>query len=126
MVLFQVKLPISTGAGSQPYSIAVGDFNNDSRLDIVVPNYWAYNIGVFLGYGNGTFSSQTTFSTGDNSQPIEVVVGDFNNDDQLDIAVANYWADNVGIFLGYGNGTFASQVTYSTGYGSEPMFDCRW
>ena len=117
---FSSQMTYSTGIGSGPYSIAVGDFNNDSRLDIVVANYWTNNIGVFLGYGNGTFSSQTTYSTGYDSQPYAVAVGDFNNDNRLDIAVANYGTNNVGIFLGYGNGTFSSQVTYSTGSGSGP------
>jgi hypothetical protein len=117
---FSSQSTYNTDAWSAPISIAVGDFNNDSRLDIVVANSGTNNIGVFLGYGNGTFSSQTTFSTGNNSQPYAVAVGDFNNDNQLDITVANYGTSNIGIFLGYGNGTFVSQVTYSTGYGSYP------
>jgi hypothetical protein len=117
---FSSQTTYYTGVGFGPFSIAVGDFNNDSRLDIVVANYWAYNIGVFLGYGDGTFSSQTTFSTGSGSRPAAVAVSDFNNDNQLDIAVANYGTSNIGIFLGYGNGTFVSQVTYSTGSDSHP------
>jgi hypothetical protein len=107
----------STGSGSGSYSVAVGDFNNDNQLDIVVANNGINNIGVFLGSGDGTFSSQITFSTGNNSQPYAVTAGDFNNDDRLDIAVANNGTNNVGIFLGYGNGTFASQVTHSTDSG---------
>ncbi|CAF0890611.1 unnamed protein product [Adineta steineri] len=110
----------STGIQSYPYSVAVADFNNDKQLDIVVANYGTNNIGIFLGYGNGTFSSQTTYSTGDNSQPFSVTIGDFNNDQQLDIVVANFGANNIGIFLGYGNGSFSSQTTYSTGWGSSP------
>jgi hypothetical protein len=106
------------GINSQPYWVAVGDFNSDSRLDIVVANSLAYNVSIFLGYGNGTFSTQITYSTGNDSQPYSVAVGDFNNDSRLDIVVANSLADNVGIFLGYGDGTFSSQATYSTGSGS--------
>jgi hypothetical protein len=109
-----------TGAGSEPYSIAVGDFNNDSRLDVVVANFGTGNIGIFLGYGNGTFSNQMTFSSGIDYFLVAVTIGDFNNDDQLDIAVANLGTYTVGIFLGYGNGTFVSEATYSTGLFSEP------
>jgi hypothetical protein len=117
---FSSQVTYSTGDGSGPSSITTGDFNNDSRLDIVVANQWTYNVGVFLGYGDGTFSSQITYSTGYDSQPYAVVVGDFNNDNRLDVAVANYGTNNVGIFLGYGNGIFSSQATYSTGDGSGP------
>jgi predicted nucleotidyltransferase len=110
----------STGGGSGPCSIVVGDFNNDNQSDIVVTNYWAYNIGVFLGYGDGTFSIQTIFSTGHDSEPCAVDIGDFNSNNRLDIVVANFGTANLGVFLGYGNGIFSSQVTYSTGSGSGP------
>ncbi|CAF0913691.1 unnamed protein product [Adineta steineri] len=110
----------STGNQSGPNSVAFADFNNDKQLDIVVANSGTNNIGIFLGYGNGTFSSQTTYSTGDNSQPFSVTIGDFNNDQQLDIVVANSGTNNIGIFFGYFNGTFSSQTTYSTGNGSMP------
>ncbi len=117
---FSSQAIYKTGVASGSLSIAVGDFDNDSRLDIVVDNLDADNIVVFLGYGNGSFSSQITCSTGNNSLPVAVAVGDFNNDDRLDIAVTNYGTNNVGIFLGYGNGTFHTQVIYSTGPGSQP------
>ena len=116
---FSNQTTYSTGDGTKPLSIAVGDFNNDSQLDIVVANGMTNNVGIFLGHGNGTFSSQTTFSTGVNSHPYAVAVDDFNNDNRLDVAVANSGSHNVGIFLGYGDGTFASQVTYSTDFDSD-------
>ncbi|CAF3940451.1 unnamed protein product [Rotaria sp. Silwood2] len=118
---FGARMTYSTGSYSYPTSVAVGDFNNDIQLDIVVANSGTGNIGIFLGYGNGTFSKQTTYPTGWSSKPMSVAVGDFNNDIQLDIIVANSGTDNIGIFLGYGNGTFSNQTTYPTGRSSEPM-----
>ncbi|CAF3474828.1 unnamed protein product, partial [Rotaria socialis] len=84
----------------------------DSLLDIVVANNGGNNIGILLGYGNGTFRKQITFPTGNNSTPNWVAIGDLNNDGRLDLAVANYLGNNVGILLGYGNGSFAQQVNH--------------
>jgi hypothetical protein len=109
----------STGS-SHPLFIKSGDFNNDNRSDIAVANYGTNNIGVFLGYGNGSFQNQITSFTGYDSLLYSLAVADFNEDNHLDIAIANYDIDNIGIFLGYGNGSFQSQNTYTTGYGSNP------
>jgi hypothetical protein len=38
----------------------------------------------------------------------------------LDIVVVNSISDNIGIFLNYGNGTFAPRMTFETGYYSTP------
>jgi hypothetical protein len=118
---FSNQTTYSTGSGSSPVSITIGDLNNDSCWDIVVANPSGYNIGIFLGYGNGTFSSQITYPTGNNSYPQSVAIGDFNNDRQSDIVVANYRTQNVGVFLSYKNGTFSNQLNYSTGSQSSPL-----
>ena len=112
--------PTSTGSLSQPSSIAVGDFDHDTRLDIVVANNGADNVMVLFGSGYGTFVNQITYSTGHDSKPCWVAVGDFNNDSRLDIVVANSGANNVGIFLSNGSGTFSTQMIYSTGVDSQP------
>jgi hypothetical protein len=117
---FSKQMTYSTGSRSNPWGIVIADLNNDSQLDIVVTNYWSNSIGVFMGFGNGTFSSQTIYSTGSNSAPVSVAIGDFNNDSHLDIVVANPSANNIGIFFGYGDGIFSSQFTYFTGSGSSP------
>ncbi len=105
---------------SHPLFVTVGDFNKDNRMDVVVVNYGTNSIGILLGYGNGSFQNQRIYSTDYDSIPYSVAVGDFNHDNQLDIAVANYGTNNIGIFLGYNNGTFAPQITYTTGLKSNP------
>ncbi|CAF0742600.1 unnamed protein product [Adineta steineri] len=117
---FSSQTTYSTGNSSQPYAVAIADFNNDKRLDIVVANYGTNNLGIFYGNNDGTFLSQQTMSTGPFSLPRYVVVGDFNNDSRWDIAVINYGPDSLGIFLGYDNGTFSNQTTYFTGLGAGP------
>jgi hypothetical protein len=117
---FSSQANYSTGDGSYPSWVAVGDFNQDHQLDIVVVNSGSNNIGVLLGYGNGTFSSPMTYSTGDSSSPLSLAVGHFDNDTHLDIAVAIYGTNNVGLFVGYGNGSFASPLFFTSGFGSHP------
>jgi hypothetical protein len=55
------------------------------------------NIDILLGYTNRSFENQTRYNTGYDSLPYSVVVGDYNNDYQLDIAVTNYCTNNVKI-----------------------------
>ena len=112
---FSSQMIYSTGVRSSPLSVTAGDFNNDSRLDIAVANGGTNNVGVLLAYGDGTFASQMTYSTGSNSQPSCVAVGDFNNDSRLDIAVVNNGTSTVGILIGYGDGTFRDQMTFPLG-----------
>ncbi|CAF4168969.1 unnamed protein product, partial [Rotaria magnacalcarata] len=95
-VSFENQMSFSTGSG--PWSVAVGDFNNDTRLDIVVVNLFSNDVSVLLGYGNGSFQNQMTFSTG--FVPQSVAVGDFNSDTQLDIVVANFAGEGVSVLLG--------------------------
>jgi hypothetical protein len=99
-----------------PSSVAVGDFNNDARLDIVVTNGGDNNIDVLLGYENIILFKRTFLTTGDTSRPQALATADFNNDMKVDILVANSGVNNIGIFLGYGNGIFANQTIYSTGH----------
>jgi hypothetical protein len=84
---------------SHPRFITIDDFNNDSWSDIVVVNSGSNNLGVFLGNDNATFGSQVTYSTGSGSIPYTVAVGDFNHDHRLDLAVANFGTNSIGILL---------------------------
>ena len=71
------------------------------------------NVGVLLGYGNGSFANQITYPTA--TSPSHAAVGDFNNDTLPDIVVTKLGTTNVGVFLGYGNGSFANEITYFIG-----------
>lgn len=118
---FQDQITYFTGYDSILYSLAIGDFNGDDHLDIATANYGTDTIGILLGYGNGTFKNQQTYTTLPKSNPSSVAVGDFNNDNHLDVVISNNGTSNVGIFLGHGNGTFFPQVTFPIGFKSHPQ-----
>jgi len=96
-------------AGSDPYAVAVGDFNGDGKLDLVVTDVFGNDVGVLLGNGDGTFQPALDFGVG--GSPLSVVVGDFNGDGILDLAVASNDDRDVSVLLGNGNGA----VNYGTG-----------
>jgi uncharacterized repeat protein (TIGR01451 family) len=56
------------------------------------------------------FAPAKTYATG--TSPTAVVLGDFNADGKLDIAVANNGSGNVSILLGNGDGTFQPAVNF--------------
>jgi len=109
---FQTHVDYPVGMG--PYSVAVGDFNRDGKLDLVVANYPSvFTVSVLLGNGDGTFQPQVTYPVG--RQPISVAVADLNGDGKLDLAVADFTDGIVSVLLGNGDGTFQPSVEYPTG-----------
>jgi hypothetical protein len=106
---FSAQTTFAVGTG--PYSVSVGDFNGDSRLDIATANADSGNVSVMLGNGSGGFSGQTTFVTGSYSRSI--VLKDFNGDGRLDIATANTSGNSVSVMLGNGSGGFGAQTTFA-------------
>src|SRR5580658_1154106 len=108
--------PSAFGAGTEPDSVAVGDFNGDGKLDLAVANEGSNNISILLGMGDGTFQAAVDYGAG--TAPDSVAVGDFRRDGKLDLVVANDGSNNVSILLGNGDGTFQAAVNY--GVGSAP------
>jgi hypothetical protein len=123
---------VSYPVGGSPQGIALGDVNGDGQVDIVSadecgedPACRAGAVSVLLGNGDGTF--QPHISTVEGLFPLQVGLGDFNNDGLVDVAVANPCGTDptcvsnggVGILLGNGDGTFEPVANYpATGKGT--------
>jgi hypothetical protein len=106
--------------GQYPYGIAVGDLNHDGIPDLVVANNGGdqppsgYNVAVLLGKGDGTFEKPVRYEAG--VRPWDLVLGDFNRDGNLDLAVTGPDSPNtVHVLLGNGDGTFGPAKAYRAG-----------
>jgi len=108
----------STGGGATlaPYSVAVGDFNGDGKLDLVTADETLNKASVLIGNGDGTFQAEVDYATGSDSR--KVVTGDFNRDGHLDFAISS--SAGVSVVLGNGDGTFQPQIFYSLATHDNP------
>ncbi len=120
----------ATTVGTSFYAgagIGVGDFSGDGRLDLV----YGYQEGksgfcdyagsppcylkVLMGDGRGDFHGLHPFGRYGNQYPAGIVVGDFNGDGILDLAVFEV-SSGGGVFLGNGDGTFKHVWNFYLGY----------
>lgn len=103
------------GVGSDPVSVASGDFNGDGIPDLAALNYNDSTMTVLLGNGDGTFTILPASNAG--SYPTSIVVGDFNGDGILDLAISDLNSQDLTILLGNGDGTFTLKSSPLAGNG---------
>ena len=102
---------VTYDVGSDPYDIAVGDFNLDGKLDLVTANNLSNDVSILLNNGNGTFAAAKSYGAG--PSPRSIAVGDLNLDGRPDLAVAG--ANGVNLLLNNGDGTFSAPVNFAMG-----------
>jgi hypothetical protein len=111
--------------GTNTSGVAVGDFNGDGRLDVVVGEDQDESVVYVLpGNGDGSLGAATAFHSGSHSR--DLAVADFNDDGRLDVVAADSapWSPfgtriasmNAGaLLLGNGDGTFQREQFVDTG-----------
>ena len=124
---FAAKVDFTTGA--QPYSVAIGDLDGDSKPDLAVANSSSDNVSILRNtsssgsISSSSFAAKVDFTTG--SGPLSVAIGDIDGDGKPDLAVANSNSNTVSVFRNtsssgsISSSSFAAKVDFTTG--SAPL-----
>jgi hypothetical protein len=94
--------------GTDPTSVAVGDFNGDGKPDLAVVNFSDETVSILIGNGDGTFTPAPGSPVSAGFSSYTLALADFNGDGIVDLAVTNIDSYQVQILLGNGDGTFAA------------------
>lgn len=113
---------VTYNAGVDAEGVAVGDFDNDDDLDVVVTvrrsNFSQNGVEIFRNNGDGTLTQHAALVVG--SYLIDAVSADFNGDSLDDIALADINGARVAVLLATGGANFAAAAYYNVG--SRPIY----
>jgi len=101
-------------AGNAPNDVAVGDFNQDGRLDLAFANHETQHLTVLLGDGRGRFvaAPQSPVTVAVKPHPHGIATGDFNGDGRLDLVTDSWAEDRLELLFGNVKGGFTTPGTY--------------
>ena len=114
---FTAQQSIPLGEGSTRGEISLGDFNEDGNIDIAFPltsdltlgkKVFSKSVFIYLGDGLGNFTKGTTLTA--EESPGSTWAADFNKDGHIDLACSNRTKGSLTIFIGNGDGTFATRA----------------
>ena len=110
------ELSRDTNSAISAGALAVGDFNNDGKPDVIIGGGASpSDIVLRLGNGDGTFQQPITI--GQTGNPTEMAAVDVNKDGKLDVVCLeqdlNDGTGSIVVFYGNGNGTFKAPVLTS-------------
>ena len=103
-----LQAPGAYGPFTDAFSLAVGDFNRDGKLDIAVAD--TSSGSLLLGKGDGTFTYGSPIGA---TNAVGFAVADFNRDHNLDLAVADNSGTKIQILYGNGHGAFTLSTSYT-------------
>ncbi len=108
--VINLVIDVPTAGAEAPQAVAIGDVDGAGGPDLVaaVATDAGGSAAVLLGIGSpgGGFSIGTPDYYDVGANPQAVAIGDLNDDDMADIAVADADDNNVAILFGNGDGTF--------------------
>lgn len=117
---FTLGATLTMAGGDDAMGVEVGDFDGNLTMDVAVVVRDPGLVGIFLNDGAGTFTSPiaTSFSVGFEAR--NLVAGLFDGDTVLDLAVSVRNSEQIELYLGNGDGTFAASPFSSTTVSGQP------
>lgn len=115
---FATKVDFATGV--RPRAIAIGDLNGDGKPDLAIANNGASTVSVFPNTSTpgtittASFAAKIDYTTGFNSNPSFIAVGDLDGDGKPDLATANSVSNNVSVLRNSSAGGVLNSTSFTT------------
>lgn|GEM_PF-2231889 len=117
--------------GSLPFAVAIGHVGGSNMRDVVVANYGAKNISVFINNSpapgalpNPSFAAKVDYTPADWHQMLALALGDINGDGRNDVVTGDSYVGGIEVFPNNGTGGFPSHTDYDVGaYPSNVALD---
>ncbi len=111
--------PVTTlNTGTLPVGLVAGNFNADTKIDLVVANFNSNSLSIFLNNGSGGFGVPGNHLAG--PFPSALAAADFNGDGRLDLAMTDAASDDVKVIFGNGTGNFSPLPFNGIPVGANP------
>jgi len=108
---FQQALGFQIPAILNTESAVVGDFNGDGKPDLAFASQSSDVVTILFGNGDGTFQGHIEYSVPSVSNTLNfMVAADFNGDGALDMALADFGASEVSVFVNQPVAAFAPRA----------------
>ncbi len=109
-------------AFGNPQAIAAGDFNDDQFQDVAVALGEGDKLSIRLNDGHGGFlPDEIDIDLGKGSGPTSLVVGQFDDDPDLDVALTANFAGKVTVLWNFDSASKTFGSTQSIDVGNEPL-----
>jgi hypothetical protein len=99
-----------------------GDFDGDQKMDLVTDT--TGGVHMLRNDGSGGFVTLPAVAVG--TKPVAAATADFNQDQKLDLVVANSTSNDVSVLLGDGAGGFAAAVNLAVGSAPSAVVVGDW